>query len=335
MKNAPRDVLGRPLRDLRVSVTDRCNFRCPYCMPREIFGPSAAFLPRPEILTFEEIVRFVSAACRLGVRKVRLTGGEPLLRRELPELVRRLAGLDSLDDLAMTTNGLLLESCARPLREAGLHRVTVSLDALDDATFRVTSGTDRPVGDVLAGILAARAAALPVKINCVVQRGVNENQILPLADWCREEECTLRFIEYMDVGNHNRWQVSSVVPAAEIRDRLSAVHGLVALDPLVQGEVARRYCYADGRGEVGFVTSITEPFCRGCHRARLTADGKLVTCLFASGGADVRRVLRGGASDAELSDFLRELWTRRDDRYSELRALSSPRPKVEMSYVGG
>lgn len=333
--NGPRDALGRPLRDLRVSVTDRCNFRCPYCMPREMFGPSAAFLPRPDILTFGEIARFVSVACGLGVRKVRLTGGEPLLRRDLPDLVRMLAALGPLEDLAMTTNGLLLGSFARPLREAGLHRVTVSLDALSDATFRATSGTDRPVGEVLAGIRAARAAALPVKINCVVQRGVNEDQILPLADWCRSEQCTLRFIEYMDVGNHNRWHIASVVPAAEIRDRLSAVHPLAALDPLVRGEVARRYRYADGRGEVGFVTSITEPFCRGCHRARLTADGKLVTCLFAADGADVRRMLRGGASDSEVADFVRGLWRHRDDRYSELRAGALPRPKVEMSYVGG
>jgi len=332
----PRDLLGRPIRDLRVSVTDRCNFRCPYCMPREIFGASHAFLPKPEVLAFEEIARVVAVMSSLGVRKVRLTGGEPLLRRDLAVLVDLLSEVEAVEDLALTTNGLLLRSVAGDLKDAGLHRVTVSLDALDEAVFRAMSGSEQPVEAVLDGIRAARDTGLAVKINCVVQRGVNEDQILPLAQWCREERCTLRFIEYMDVGNHNRWLVSSVVPAVEIRDRLDSVHGLLPVDPAFRGEVARRYRYADGAGEVGFVSSITEPFCRDCHRARLTADGKLVTCLFATGGTDLRSVLRGGASDQELADFIRSIWARREDRYSELRSESAETErKVEMSYVGG
>ena len=331
------DTLGRPLRDLRVSVTDRCNLRCPYCMPAEAFGAGYAFLPRAEILTFEEIVRVVRVMTGLGVRKVRLTGGEPLLRRELPSLVRMLADCTEVDDLALTTNGLLLAASAAELRAAGLQRVTVSLDALDEALFRRMSGAKRPVGDVLAGLAAARVAGLPVKINCVVQRGVNESEILPLARYCREEGFTLRFIEYMDVGNHNHWDMTAVVPAREVREVLAGEFPLEALDPAWSGEVARRYRYADGGGEVGFVTSVTEPFCRDCNRARLTADGKLVTCLFATGGADLRAELRGGADDRELAAFVRGIWEGRSDRYSELRAGArrAPRPKVEMSYVGG
>lgn len=333
--NPVTDSFARPLRDLRVSVTDRCNFRCSYCMPREIFGESHRFLPKPEILTFEETARVVRMMCGLGVRKVRLTGGEPLLRRELPVLVRLLSDLGLLEDLALTSNGLLLASAAQALRDAGLHRVTVSLDAMDDGVFRRLSGTERPVEEVLLGIRAAQRAGLPVKINCVIQRGVNEDQILPLAAWCREEGHTLRFIEYMDVGNHNNWQVSSVLPAAEAKARLAAVHPLVESGPAPRGEVARRYRYADGAGEVGFVSSITEPFCRDCNRARLTADGKLVTCLFAAGGSDLRPLLRGGAGDDELSAFVASVWSRREDRYSELRAALAPRHKIEMSYVGG
>ncbi|MFM8229754.1 MAG: GTP 3',8-cyclase MoaA [Chthoniobacterales bacterium] len=332
---APRDVLGRPIRDLRVSVTDRCNFRCPYCMPREIFGASHAFLPRSDVLSFEEIFRVVSVMSLLGVRKARLTGGEPLLRRDLPDLVRLLSGIGTLDDLALTTNGLLLASVAQALKDSGLHRITVSLDALDDAVFQAMTGSEAPVSQVLDGIRAARRAGLPVKINCVVQRGVNEDEILPLAEWCRGEGCTLRFIEYMDVGNHNHWQIASVVPVAEIRDKLSSHYELLPVNPAFRGEVARRYRYADGGGEIGFVSSITEPFCRDCNRARLTADGQLVTCLFASGGTDLRSVLRSGASDQELADFVSSVWTRRADRYSELRSEAAARTKVEMSYVGG
>lgn len=335
--NGPVDTLGRPLRDLRISVTDRCNLRCGYCMPADVFGPGYAFLPRAEILTFEEIARVVEIMAGLGLRKVRLTGGEPLLRRELSSLVRLLAGSGLIDDLALTTNGLLLAAQAENLRRAGLQRVTVSLDALDDATFRRMSGTRRPVREVLDGLAAAKRAGLGVKANCVVQRGVNEDEMLPLARFCRDEGYTLRFIEFMDVGNHNAWRVSGVVPAAVLRDRLDAAFGLVALEPAWRGEVARRYRYADGMGEVGFVASITEPFCRDCNRARLTADGKLVTCLFAAGGADLRAELRSGAADASLAAFIRGVWEGRSDRYSELRGAdgAGTLPKVEMSYVGG
>lgn len=334
--NGPVDTLGRPLRDLRVSVTDRCNLRCGYCMPADVFGPGYAFLPRAEILTFEEITRVVTIMAGLGLRKVRLTGGEPLLRCELPSLVRMLARVGGIDDLALTTNGLLLAPRAEELRRAGLQRVTVSLDALDEETFRRMSATRRSVAEVLESLAAAKHAGLGVKVNCVVQRGVNEDEVLPLARFCRNEGYTLRFIEFMDVGNHNAWQVSGVVPAAVLRDRLEAAFGLVALEPTWHGEVARRYRYADGAGELGFVASITEPFCRDCNRVRLTADGKLVTCLFAAGGADVRSELRSGADDTALAAFIRGLWEGRSDRYSELRgAADGMRPKVEMSYVGG
>jgi cyclic pyranopterin phosphate synthase len=331
------DLFGRPLRDLRVSVTDRCNMRCDYCMPAEVFGPDHAFLPRAEILTFEEIARVVRAAAGLGARKVRLTGGEPLLRRDLPALVRLLAEVPGVEDLALTTNGLLLAAQARELQQAGLHRVTVSLDALDEGLFRRLTGSSRPVGDVLEGMKAARRSGLGVKVNCVVQSGVNEDEVLPLASLCREEGWVLRFIEFMDVGNHNRWERAAVVPSAVLRDRLEEVFGLVQVEPACRGEVARRYGYADGRGEVGFVSSITEPFCRDCNRARLTADGRLVTCLFAAGGPDLRGLLRDGTDDHALASFLRGVWEGRSDRYSELRAALPPggRSKVEMSYVGG
>jgi len=335
--SAVADLLGRPLRDLRISVTDRCNMRCNYCMPAEVFGPDYAYVPREEILTFEEITRVVRIAGELGVRKVRLTGGEPLLRREVPVLVRMLAGLAPVEDLALTTNGLQLAGYARELRDAGLQRVTVSLDALDDALFRRLGGSRRGVGDVLAGMRAASAAGLPVKVNCVVQRGFNESEVIPLAELCRGEGYTLRLIEYMDVGNHNRWGAGQVVPAQELRELLDDRFGLVPLEPSVHGEVARRYRYADGSGEVGFIASITEPFCRDCNRARLTADGKLVTCLFATGGFDLRTPLRSGCDDATLREMVHGVWSERTDRYSELRgaALASDRPKVEMSYVGG
>ena len=337
MTRAIVDTLGRPMRDLRISVTDRCNLRCSYCMPAEVFGPNYAFLPRAEILSFEEIERVVRVMVGLGVRKVRLTGGEPLLRRDLAALVRKLAALPNLEDLALTTNGLLLAPAAAELRGAGLRRVTVSVDALDRDLFRRMSGGRGCITDVLSGLAAAREAGLPVKINCVVQRGVNESEILPLAELCRREGITLRFIEYMDVGNHNRWDPSLVVPAREILGILDREFGTVPLGPSFAGEVAKRYRYLDGRGEVGLVASITQPFCRDCNRARLTADGKLVTCLFASGGANVRAELRNGVDDVELAAFLRCVWEGRTDRYSEIRAKPqpSPSPKIEMSYVGG
>jgi GTP 3',8-cyclase len=331
------DLFGRPLRDLRVSVTDRCNMRCDYCMPAEVFGPDHAFVPRAEILTFEEIARVVRAAAELGARKVRLTGGEPLLRRDLPALVCMLAAIRGVEDLALTTNGLLLAAQAEELQQAGLHRVTVSLDALDEGLFRRLTGSSRPVGNVLEGMRAAARSGLGVKVNCVVQRGLNEDEVLPLASLCREEGWVLRFIEFMDVGNHNRWERAAVVSSAVLRDRLEATFGLVPAEPAWRGEVARRYCYADGRGEVGFVSSITEPFCRDCNRARLTADGRLVTCLFAAGGPDLRSLLRDGTDDHALALFMRGIWEGRADRYSELRAALPPgeHAKVEMSYVGG
>ena len=335
--SALEDFLGRPLRDLRISVTDRCNMRCNYCMPAEVFGPDYAFVPRGEILSFEEIGRVVRIIGELGVRKVRLTGGEPLLRREMPVLVRMLAGLSAVEDLALTTNGLQLAGLAGALREAGLQRVTVSLDALDDTLFRRLGGSRRGVGDVLAGMQAARRAGLPVKVNCVVQRGLNESEVIPLAELCRREGYTLRLIEYMDVGNHNRWRADQVVPALELRQLLHDRFGLLPLEPAAHGEVARRYRYTDGSGEVGFIASITEPFCRDCNRARLTADGKLVTCLFAVDGFDLRTPLRSGCDDAALREMIRGVWAGRTDRYSEVRGavLSADRPKVEMSYVGG
>ena len=335
--SALEDFLGRPLRDLRISVTDRCNMRCNYCMPAEVFGPDYAFVPRGEILSFEEIGRVVRIIGELGVRKVRLTGGEPLLRREMPVLVRMLAGLSAVEDLALTTNGLQLAGLAGALREAGLQRVTVSLDALDDTLFRRLGGSRRGVGDVLAGMQAARRAGLPVKVNCVVQRGLNESEVIPLAELCRREGYTLRLIEYMDVGNHNRWRADQVVPALELRQLLHDRFGLLPLEPAAHGEVARRYRYTDGSGEVGFIASITEPFCRDCNRARLTADGKLVTCLFPVDGFDLRTPLRSGCDDAALREMIRGVWAGRTDRYSEVRGavLSADRPKVEMSYVGG
>lgn len=333
----PLDTLGRPLRDLRVSVTDRCNMRCPYCMPAEVFGPGYIFTARENILSFEEITRVVQITAGLGVRKVRLTGGEPLLRRDLAVLVGMLSRCRGIEDLALTTNGLALATLAQPLRAAGLHRVTVSLDALDNAIFRRMSGSGRSVDEVTDGLAAARHAALPVKINCVLQRGVNDSEILPLARFCRDEGYTLRFIEYMDVGNHQAWNRSAVVPSSEVRAKLESHFALEPLPSAQPGEVARRFRYADGRGEVGFVSSVTEPFCRGCNRGRLTADGRLITCLFAEGGADTKSLLRGGATDAELESFVRAVWENRTDRYSELRAESpaNTTPKVEMSYVGG
>ena len=330
------DRLGRPITDLRVSVTDRCNLRCGYCMPRELFGPDHAFLPRQELLTFEELGRLVGVFAGLGVRKVRLTGGEPLLRRDLPELVAVLAEVPGIDDLALTTNGTLLPTHASALAGAGLRRVTVSLDALDDATFRAVGDTPLPVSSVLEGVAAAQAAGLGVKVNTVVQRGVNDEQIEPLAGWAREVGVTIRFIEFMDVGTTNGWDRSRVVPAAEVVDRLAAVHAIEPVEPVAAGEVAERFRYLDGGGEVGVIASVTRPFCRTCVRARLSAIGELFTCLFAASGHDLRAVLRGGADDEELTAAVARVWAGRSDRASELRTeegLSGPR--VEMSYIGG
>ena len=328
------DTRGRPLRDLRISVTDRCNFRCTYCMPKEVFGRDYSFLDRRELLTFEEIARLAKQFVSLGVAKLRITGGEPLLRRELEELIAQLARLDA--EVTMTTNGALLPAKARLLADAGLDRITVSLDSLDDESFRALNDVDFPVARVLAGIEAAAAAGLPVKVNCVVKRGVNDGEILALARHFHGTGHTLRFIEYMDVGHTNGWRLDDVVPAAEIVSTISAELPLEPVDPGYRGEVARRYRYTDGGGEIGVIASVTQPFCGDCTRARLSAEGKLFTCLFALRGHDLRAVLRGGASDDDLADAVRGVWERRSDRYSELRSTATEGlEKVEMSYIGG
>ena len=331
------DTLGRPLRDLRVSVTDRCNFRCGYCMPREVFGADHAFLPRAEILSFEEIERVVRAAVRLGVRKVRLTGGEPLVRRNLEALVAMLASVEGIEDLTLTTNASLLAGKAQALADAGLHRVTVSLDALDDETFIRMNDAGVPVSRVLDGIAAAEAAGLgPVKLNAVIRRGMNEHAVLDLAGHFRGTGTTVRFIEYMDVGHSNGWRLDDVVPADEIVAAIDARWPLEAVDRDYRGEVARRYRYRDGAGEIGVISSVSQPFCGDCTRARLSADGRLFTCLFATAGHDLRALLRSAADDEALADVLRAIWTGRSDRYSELRSLETVElPKVEMSFIGG
>jgi len=331
------DQLARPLQDLRLSVTDRCNFRCVYCMPRDVFGPGFAFLPKSEILSFEEIRRLVTVFVELGVRKVRITGGEPLLRREIPVLVRLLSETAGIEDLTMTTNGSLLGRHAQALADAGLRRVTVSLDALDDQTFRAMSDVQVPVTTVLDGIREAEASGLaPVKVNMVVKRGMNDDQILPMAEHFRGSGHILRFIEFMDVGNSNGWRMDDVVPAREIRDRVHHRWPLEAVDPNYVGEVARRYRYADGAGEIGIITSVTHPFCSTCNRARLTADGEFYTCLFSARGHDLRAILRAGASDREVAERVRMIWNERVDRYSEIRSAATvPLPRVEMSRIGG
>jgi cyclic pyranopterin phosphate synthase len=331
------DNRSRPLRDLRISVTDRCNFRCSYCMPKEIFGRDFAFLPREQLLTFEEIARLARAFAREGVSKIRLTGGEPLLRKDLERLVAMLAEIDELTDIALTTNGSALAASAQKLKTAGLSRVTVSLDALDDDTFAAMNDVAFPVERVLAGIDAAAAAGLtPVKINMVVKRGVNDHAITEMAEHFRATGHILRFIEYMDVGTTNGWRMDDVVPAAEIAAAIKARWALDPLEANYASEVASRYRYRDGAGEIGVIASVTQPFCGACTRARLSADGKLYTCLFAARGHDLRELIRGAASDDELTAKIRSIWTHRADRYSELRhAHTDPRPKIEMSYIGG
>jgi len=330
------DTRSRPLRDLRISVTDRCDFRCVYCMPKEVFGRDFQFLRRSELLTFEEIARVVRIGAGLGVRKLRLTGGEPLMRRDLERLVEMLAGIDGIDDIAMTTNGSLLPRKARILADAGLRRVTVSLDSLDDAVFGAVNDVDFPVERVLEGIAAAAEAGMPVKVNMVVKRGLNDGSVLEMAEHFRGTGHILRLIEYMDVGTTNGWQMDDVVPAAELVEAIGAEWPLEPVEPAYPGEVARRYRYADGAGEVGVIASVTQPFCHDCSRARLSAEGRLYTCLFAAAGHDLRRRLRGDGGDEDVEAFLRRIWGRRADRYSELRtAETSGRPKVEMSHIGG
>jgi cyclic pyranopterin phosphate synthase len=335
------DTLARSLRDLRISVTDRCQFRCTYCMPREVFGRDFVFLPREQLLTFEELTRLARVFAGLGVRKLRLTGGEPLLRRDLEKLVAMLAGIGGIGDIALTTNGALLAGKAQALAAAGLRRVTVSLDSLDDAVFMALNDAGFPAARVLDAIAAAADAGLaPVKVNMVVRRGVNEQSILPMAAHFRHSGHVLRFIEYMDVGTTNGWRLDDVVPAAEIISLIGRQWPLEPSAPAYHGEVARRYRYRDGGGEIGVIASVTQPFCRGCTRARLSADGQLYTCLFAGAGHDLRGPLRAGSSDQALREQISAIWARRADRYSEQRTHQTSRmqqvtPKVEMSRIGG
>jgi cyclic pyranopterin phosphate synthase len=331
----PNDTLGRPVRDLRISVTDRCNFRCAYCMPKAVFGHDYRFMDRKELLTFEELERVVRAFAALGVEKIRLTGGEPLLRKELEKLVGRLARVGGLD-LTLTTNASLLARKAASLRAAGLDRVNVSLDSLDDATFRAMNDVEFPVARVLEGIETAAATGLRVKVNAVVKRGVNDDGVVDLARHFRDAGHPLRFIEYMDVGATNGWRLDDVVPAAEIVERIDAVFPLEPVEAAYRGEVAERFRYRDGAGEIGVIASVTKPFCGDCTRARISAEGKLYTCLFAARGTDLRALLRGGASDDDLRDAIAGVWARRGDRYSELRTeRTSELPRIEMSYIGG
>jgi cyclic pyranopterin phosphate synthase len=332
-----RDSFGRPLHDLRISVTDRCNFRCTYCMPKEVFGRDFQFLARTEILTFEEITRLARIFVSRGVGKIRITGGEPLLRSDLEKLIAMLAGIDGLKDLTLTTNGSLLKRKVRALKRAGLRRITVSLDSLDDDVFRTMNDVDFPVSRVLQGIEAAVEVGLaPVKVNMVVKKGVNDHSVLEMARYFREKGQTIRFIEFMDVGSSNGWRLDDVVPAAAIVSMINAEMPLEPVAPDYRGEVAKRYRYVDGSGEIGIIASVTQPFCGDCTRARLSADGRLFTCLFAARGHDLRAPLRAGETDEEIAERLRSIWGARDDRYSELRSAATPDlPKVEMSYIGG
>jgi cyclic pyranopterin phosphate synthase len=330
------DALGRPLRDLRVSVTDRCNFRCVYCMPKNVFDADFKFLPHAELLTFEEIARVAAIFVDRGVQKIRLTGGEPLLRRNIERLVEMLATLGELD-LTLTTNGALLAKKAKSLVDAGLKRVTVSLDSLDDPTFRAMNDVDFPVAKVLEGIDAAAAAGLaPIKINMVVKRGTNDSSIVPMARHFKGTGHIVRFIEYMDVGATNGWRMDDVVPAAEVVRAIDAELPLENAGANYTGEVSQRWKYRDGSGEIGVIASVTQAFCRDCTRARLSTDGKLYTCLFATAGHDLRALLRGGFDDAQIGNAIAAVWKGRADRYSEIRSANTLRlPKVEMSYIGG
>jgi cyclic pyranopterin phosphate synthase len=334
---ALQDQFQRQLRDLRISVMDRCNFRCPYCMPEDKYHKDFQFLNSDDRLSFSEIVRVARVFAGLGVRKLRITGGEPLLRANLPELIAELSLIDEIDDIALTTNGILLAQHAAALKAAGLDRVTVSLDSLDDDVFRAMSGGRGSVSKVLEGIHEAEQAGLhPVKVNSVVRRGINDSTVLDLVDRFRGSGTIMRFIEYMDVGTINHWQPSDTVPARELVELINGCWPISPAESNYSGEVASRYVFADGQGEIGFVTSVTEPFCGSCTRARISSDGNLYTCLFASAGTDLRTPLRAGASDAELADIVGNVWVKRDDRYSELRARNAaPADKVEMYYIGG
>ncbi|WP_119065403.1 GTP 3',8-cyclase MoaA [Aggregatilinea lenta] len=332
------DTLHRPLRDLRISVTDRCNFRCRYCMPAEIYGEHYRFMPKAEMLSFEEIARLVRIMAGFGVEKIRLTGGEPLVRQQLEKLVEQIAAIDGIDDIAITTNGVLLPQKIQALKDAGLKRVTISLDSLDNDVFRRMNGERADVQQVLDGIAAAQQAGFaPIKINSVAQRGVNDHTLVDLARYCRDNGLILRFIEYMDVGTLNGWKLDQVVPAREIIERIGAEIPLEPIEPNYRGEVASRYRYADGSGEIGVIASVTQPFCGTCTRLRLTPEGNIYTCLFAVQGTELRDLLRSGAPDEAIADRIRGVWQARADRYSEIRSSLTDleRPKVEMYHIGG
>ena len=331
------DTRNRALKDLRISVTDRCNFRCRYCMPKEIFSREYEFLARDLLLSFEELTRLTKIAVGVGVEKVRITGGEPLLRKDLEQLIEMLGAVDGLHDITLTTNGVLLDRKAEGLAAAGLRRVTVSLDSLDDEVFMQMNDVGFPVQKVLDGIAAAAAAGLaPIKVNMVVKRGVNDHSVPEMAEHFRGTGHIVRFIEYMDVGTTNGWRLDDVVPAVEILEQIGARYPLESVGANYPGEVARRWRYADGAGEIGVITSVTQPFCSTCTRARISADGRLYTCLFAAWGHDLRSLLRSGATDREIAELLREVWSKRDDNYSERRSTETAGlDKVEMSYIGG
>lgn len=342
MDDTVKDTRGRRLRDLRISVTDRCNFRCVYCMPRSVFGAAYNFLDRKELLSFEEIERVARAFVANGVTKLRITGGEPLVRRQIEHLIEKLAGIDGVSDVSLTTNGALLTvRRAQQLRDAGLNRLTVSLDSLDDDTFKRINDVDFPVGRVLEGIDNAQAAGLgPVKVNMVVKRGMNEGEIVPMAEQFRGTGHILRYIEFMDVGTTNGWRLDDVFTARDIAAEIDAVHPIEPMDPNYHGEVAKRWRYLDGSGEVGIISSVSQPFCGACSRARLSAEGQIYTCLFANQGVDFREHVRAGRSVEELTEKVAALWRGRDDRYSEIRTFETHRlaelgPKIEMSYIGG
>ncbi|WP_421101783.1 GTP 3',8-cyclase MoaA [Sporosarcina psychrophila] len=332
-----KDKLGRPIRDLRISVTDRCNFRCAYCMPKEVFGDDYVFLPKNELLSFEEIERFAKLFALLGVKKLRLTGGEPLMRRDLPKLVEKLMKIEGIEDIGLTTNGVLLKQYAQPLYDAGLRRLNMSLDALNPETFGKLNGRGIKPELILANIDHAQKIGFEIKVNMVVQKGVNEEEILPMAAYFKERDITLRFIEFMDVGNDNGWSFEKVVTKKEIYEMISAVYDIEPAEEDYYGEVAKRYRYLDNGAQVGFITSVSESFCSTCTRSRLSSDGTLYTCLFASEGFDLRELIRSGLTDAELLEVITGVWQNRGDRYSDERTeqTAKNRKKIGMSYIGG
>ncbi|MDM5236395.1 GTP 3',8-cyclase MoaA [Bacillus cereus] len=337
MQEKVKDFFGRPLQDLRISVIDRCNFRCTYCMPAEVFGPDYAFLKDEFLLTFDEIERLAKVFVSIGVRKIRLTGGEPLLRKDVTKLIARLVKIDGLVDIGLTTNAIHLTKQAKALKEAGLHRVNVSLDAIDDDVFRGINGRNINTKPVIKGIMAAKAAGLEVKVNMVVKKGMNDHQVLPMAKYFKEQGISLRFIEFMDVGSTNGWDFDQVVTKRELIEMIHRVYPLEPAEAHYFGEVAKRYRYVGTNVEVGFITSVSESFCSSCTRARISADGKFYTCLFATEGLDIRKLLRGNLSDEELLSVIQDVWMNRKDRYSDERTEESAnnRPKIEMSYIGG